>query len=72
MKTIRPPWIRCRADEVDSIRIAMIWDGIPFEIVTYSEREGQEWWSGLGDRERQELLGLHADQGEADGMLNLF
>jgi hypothetical protein len=72
MKTIRPPWIRCRADEVDSIRLPMTWDGITFEIVTYSEQEGREWWSTLGDRERQELLGVHSAQGESDALLNLF
>jgi hypothetical protein len=72
MKIVRPPWIRCRADEVDSIRLPMTWDGIAFEIVTYSEREGREWWSGLGDRERQELLGTPSKQGDSDALLNLF
>jgi hypothetical protein len=72
MKTIRPPWIRCRADEVDSIRLPMTWEGITFEIVAYSEQEGREWWSALGSRERQELLGVHSTQEDSDALLNLF
>lgn len=72
MKTIRPPWIRCRADEVDTIRLPLEWDGIPFELITYSEKEGRDWWSGLPDRDRQQLLGSSSPSDNPDALLNLF
>lgn len=72
MKTIRPPWIRCRADEVDSIRLPLTWDGVDFEVIAYSEQEARAWWSSLADADRRELLGTNASHCEPDALLNLF
>lgn len=66
MKVIRTPWIRCRADEVDTIASTLEWRGRSFKLLAYSEKEAMEWWRGLSDREREALLGLGgeaADEG---------
>jgi hypothetical protein len=66
MKTVRVPWIRCRADEVDAVPTELEWRGHGFTLLAYSEKEALEWWRGLTDREREELLGMAgatADEG---------
>ena len=57
MKIIRVPWIRCRADEVGTCSIDVQWRKQSFKILAYSEREAQEWWGGLRDEERDEVIG---------------
>ncbi len=58
MKTVRVPWIRCRADEVEAHSIQMEWRGTPFTLLAYSEKEAHDWWRSLADREREGQLGL--------------
>ena len=58
MKVVRVPWIRCRADEVDAIPTRLEWRGRSVTALAYSEKEALEWWRGLSDREREELLGM--------------
>ena len=60
MKTVRVPWIRCRADEVDAVATEMDWRGRRFALLAYSEKEASEWWRSLSDREREEHLGMTA------------
>jgi len=64
MKTVRVPWIRCRADEVDAIPARLEWRGRSFTALAYSEREALEWWRGLNDREREEVLGMGGEIGD--------
>ena len=64
MKTVRVPWIRCRADEVDAVPIEMEWRGRRFELLAYSQKEAGDWWRSLSDREREEVLGLTAATSE--------
>jgi hypothetical protein len=70
MKTIRAPWIRCRADEAGAQAYAMEWQRLSFAVLAYSEREARDWWGGLSVTERREQLGL----GEADNsdQISLF
>ena len=70
MKTVRVPWIRCRADEVDAVPSEMEWRGRRFLLLAYSDKEAQEWWRDLSEREREELLGV-TTEAEEDG-LGLF
>ena len=70
MKVIRAPWIRCRADEVDSVLSTLEWRGRSFKLLAYSEKEASEWWRGLSDREREALLGLAGE--DADDGPGLF
>lgn len=66
MKVVRVPWIQCRADEVEAVRSTLDWRGRTFQLLAYSEKEASEWWRGLSDREREELLGMsleNADDG---------
>ena len=58
MKIIRVPWIRCRADEIGALNIDMQWRKQTFSVLAYSEKEGREWWDGLSEAERNEVLGL--------------
>lgn len=58
MKTIRVPWICCRADEAGAITTDMEWRGVVFSILAYSEKEALDWWRNLADGERQNLLGM--------------
>ena len=58
MKVVRVPWIRCRADEVDAISSEVVWRDRTFAVLAYSQKEALEWWRGLSDREREELLGM--------------
>lgn len=58
MKTVRVPWIRCRADEVDAVSSEVAWRGLTFEVLAYSQKEALDWWRSLGDKEREGLLGL--------------
>lgn len=58
MKTVRVPWIRCRADEVDAKSTEMEWRGRIFDLLAYSEKEARDWWRSLSDREREDALGL--------------
>ena len=66
MKTVRVPWIRCRADEVDAMPTEMEWRGRLFAVLAYSEKEARDWWRSISDREREEALGMTADR-ENDG-----
>lgn len=68
MKTVRVPWIRCRADEVDAMSAELEWRGRIFELLAYSEKEARDWWRSLSDREREEALGLAADSEESPGL----
>jgi hypothetical protein len=70
MKLIRVPWICCRADEVDAIQCEMEWRGRIFAVMAYSEKEARQWWQGLRDSERSELLG--AGSPEPDEGFSLF
>ena len=58
MKTVRVPWIRCRADEADAVSATLEWRGRSFAVLAYSEKEAREWWRSQTDREREELLGM--------------
>ena len=58
MKVVRVPWIRCRADEVDAVSSEVEWRGRTLAVLSYSQKEALDWWRGLSDREREELLGL--------------
>ena len=58
MKTLRVPWIRCRADELSAVEFDMNWRGREFAILAYSEAEARAWWRDLGETERNELMGL--------------
>ncbi len=70
MKTVRVPWIRCRADEVDAVPTEMEWRGRSFVLLAYSEKEASDWWRGLSDRDRESALGM-ASEAVDDG-LGLF
>jgi hypothetical protein len=70
MKTVRVPWIRCRADEADAVPSEMEWRGRSFTLLAHSEKEAREWWRTLSEREREELLGMAA--GLADDGPGLF
>ena len=61
MKTIRVPWIRCRADEADALPCEMRWRDRSFTVLAYTEKEAHDWWRGLSDREREERLGISAE-----------
>jgi hypothetical protein len=61
MKLIRVPWIQCRADEVDSIRVELDWRGRPIAVLAYSEKEARDWWGDLAERERDAVLGIGDD-----------
>ena len=58
MKLIRVPWICCRADEVDAVQCEMEWRGRVFAVMAYSEKEAREWWRGVSEAGRNELLGM--------------
>jgi hypothetical protein len=58
MKLIRAPWIRCRADEAGGYFLEMQWRKHSFVVLAYSAQEARDWWGGLSDAERDELLGL--------------
>lgn len=60
MKVIRVPWIRCRADEIDARPYEMEWRRQSFSVLAYTENEAREWWEGLEDAEREQLLGMVA------------
>jgi hypothetical protein len=64
MKTVRVPWIRCRADEADAVPSEMEWRGRSFILLAHSEKEAREWWRTVSDREREELLGMAADSAD--------
>ena len=70
MKVVRVPWIRCRADEVDAVSVPLEWRGRHFRVLAYSEKEAFEWWRGLAERERTELLGMDGET--KDGGPGLF
>ena len=70
MKTIRVPWIHCRADEVDAVPCEMDWRGRSFTLLAYSEKEAREWWRTLSEHERENALGLTAEP--ADDVPGLF
>lgn len=63
MKTVRVPWIRCRADEVDAMPTEMEWRGRLFAVLAYSEKEARDWWRSISDREREEAIGMTAERG---------
>lgn len=66
MKTIRVPWIRCRADEVDAVSSELEWRGRSFVLLAYSEKEARDWWRSLSESERENALGMAtelADEG---------
>jgi hypothetical protein len=70
MKTIRVPWIRCRADEAGALPCKIQWRDLHFVVLAYSEKEAIEWWSGLSDFERAQALGLGDDPaGDSPGLL---
>ena len=69
MKIIRVPWIHCRADEMDAVPSEMEWRGHHFTLLAYSEKEAQEWWRDLSDREREALLGMAAEPADDDPKL---
>ena len=58
MKAIRVPWMRCRADETGAVSCALDWRSKSFTVLAHSERKAREWWNGLTDVERDELLGI--------------
>ena len=64
MKTIRVPWILCRADEVDAVPSEMEWRGRSFILLAYSEKEAREWWRSLPENERENALGMAAEHAE--------
>jgi hypothetical protein len=66
MKIVRVPWIRCRADEVGTCSVDLEWRKQFFKVIAYSEREAQEWWGGLRDAERSEVLGIEQSGVEGD------
>ena len=68
MKVIRVPWIRCRADEVGAENCTLDWRGKSFTVLAYSEREAREWWKGLADGERDELLGFDPEGSEQSSL----
>ncbi|GDX10552.1 MAG: hypothetical protein WCK55_11440 [Verrucomicrobiota bacterium] len=70
MKTVRVPWIHCRADEVDAVPTELEWRGRTFVLLAYSEKEARDWWRSLPDRDRENALGMAAEPAE-DG-LGLF
>jgi len=65
MKLIRVPWIRCRADEVGGYYCEMEWRKHSFIVLAYTPQEARDWWGGLSDAERNEVLGLE-ERSEAD------
>ena len=69
MKVLRVPGIRCRADEVDAIPTRLEWRGRSFTALAYSEKEALEWWRGLSEPEREELLGLGEKTDDGPGLL---
>lgn len=68
MKTVRVPWIRCRADEVDATPTEMEWRGRIFDLLAYSQKEARDWWRSLSDREREDALGLSETSDESPGL----
>jgi hypothetical protein len=58
MKIVRVPWIRCRADELDTSIIPVAWRKQTFSIMAHSQQEAEKWWGNLSDAERHEVLGL--------------
>ena len=40
------------------------WRGRSFHVLAYSEKEAFDWWRGLSDREREELLGMGGETGD--------
>ena len=64
MKTIRVPWIQCRADEFGTLSVPINWRGKDFQVVAYSEKEANDWWNELSDRERSRQMG---DEDSGDG-----
>lgn len=64
MKIIRVPWIQCLADEFGSMNVPIRWRGKDFEIVAYSEKEANDWWNELSDRERSRQMGDNDDSGD--------
>jgi hypothetical protein len=71
MKVIRVPWIQCRADEAGTECYAWEWRGKDFEIMAFSRKEAEEWWTSLSEPFKSQLLGLR-ERGESDGALMLF
>jgi hypothetical protein len=69
MKVIRVPWIRCRADEIDARPHEMEWRRQSFSVLAYTEHEAREWWEGLEDAERGQLLGMVAVDSTDQGAL---
>ena len=69
MKTIRVPWIICRADEFGADNVPMNWRGEDFAILAYSEKEARDWWDELSESERGRQM--HGGSG-GDGELSLF
>lgn len=61
MKTIRVPWIRCRADEVDAVTTEVEWRGRSFVLLAYSEKEAADWWRSLSEHDRENALGMAAE-----------
>jgi len=61
MKTIRVPWIACRADESGALSCEMQWRNHSFIILAYTEKEANDWWRGLSEREREDVLGIGSD-----------
>ena len=71
MKVIRVPWIQCRADEAGAECFPWVWKGRDFEIMAYTRKEAEEWWTSLGESYKGELLGVR-ERGESDSALMLF
>jgi hypothetical protein len=64
MKIVRVPWIRCRADEVDSCVIQVQWRKQEFLIMAQTPREAEGWWDGLPDAERDQVTGIESSEME--------
>jgi hypothetical protein len=60
MKCLRVPWIRCRADEVDTETFELEWRNRPVPIMAHSEGDAKAWWRSLTGEQKDELLGLES------------
>ena len=58
MKIIRVPGIECRADEAGAECYPWEWRGKDFEIMAFSRKEADEWWTSLTETYRGQLLGM--------------
>ena len=71
MKLVRVPWIQCRADELGAECFPWTWRGKDFEIMAFTRKEADEWWSSLSETSKGDLLG-HGGKDESGSASMLF